>query len=463
MKITPLEGLTAKKLGAESSKPLTLAAIHRHQMDKLAETLAYVRTKSPFYREKFAHIASLDGVDEEKFAALPFTSEEELRRQGEEMLCVSQDEVARIITMQSSGTTGPPKRLFFSEDDLEQTLEFFHYGMQALVAPGERVLILLPGRTPDSAGDLLARGLARMAVSSRIHGLVADPEAAARELAAHPCEVILGFPVQILALARCAAALKIDIGRIRSVLLCSDYIPRAVCQTLGELWQCRVFSHYGTVETGLGGGVECEALKGCHLREADLFFEVICPRTGAVLPPGEFGEIVFSTLHRRAMPLLRYRTGDSGRLLAGSCPCGSSIRRLDRVRGRINQVRQLNNGGTLSMADLDEALLPVPGILDFQAVLGRAANHDQLTLRFVVGPGQADTVMEEAEFRLQRLAALEDIPLILEMAASGRIHQGKRIIEEKRVKITSVPTFGTEHHITCRKLIQKKTKCHLTT
>jgi len=432
MNISPLESLMAKKLGADSSKPVPFAAIRRYQMDKLAETVAYARRRSPFYREKFVGLPWLDGVGEEIFAALPFTSEEELRQRGGEMLCVSQDEVARIITMQSSGTTGAPKRLFFSEDDLEQTLDFFHHGMQALVFPGERVLLLLPGKSPDSAGDLLARGLARMDVRSRIYGLVADPVEAVQELAAHPCEVILGFPVQILALARCAAALKVDIGRIKSVLLCSDYIPQAVGQALSELWQCQVFSHYGTVETGLGGGVECEARNGCHLREADLFFEVICSRTGAVLPPGEYGEIVFTTLNRQAMPLIRYRTGDYGRLLTGSCPCGSNIRRLDQVRGRINQVRELENGCNLSMADLDETLLPVPGILDFQAVLERGAKRDQLTLRFTVIPAQADTVMGEIKSRLQGLAVLENISLVLELERSGRIQQGKRIIEEKR-------------------------------
>jgi phenylacetate-coenzyme A ligase PaaK-like adenylate-forming protein len=171
---------------------------------------------------------------------------------------------------------------------------------------------------------------------------------------------------------------------------------------------------------------------GIHLRETDLFFEVICPQTGTVLAPGEFGEIVFSTLHRRAMPLIRYRTGDYGRLLAGPCPCGSSIRRLDRVQGRINQVRELKNGCHLSMAELDEILLPVPGILDFQAVLERVANCDQLSLRLTLIPGQADTVLQEVRARLQGLADLKDLSFALELEGSGRIQPGKRVIEEKR-------------------------------
>jgi len=432
MKISPLEGIMAEKLGAHPGRPVEPDVIRRYQLERLAETVQYASGKSPFYRTKLAAIRERNLTGEALLAALPFTSEDELRRHGREMLCVSQDEVARVITIRSSGTTGEAKRLFFSDEDLEQTLDFFHHGMRSLVEPGEKVLILLPGKTPDSTGDLLARALARMDAGSRVHGLVADPKQAAGEVFADPCEVIVGFPVQVLALMRCAAALEIETGRIKSILLCSDYIPRSVCTDLTELRQCRVFSHYGAVETGLGGGVECEARNGCHLRETDLLFEIICPQTGQVRPPGEFGEIVFSTLNRRAMPLIRYRTGDYGRLLPDACACGSNIRRLDQVRGRINQVRRLENGCQLTMADLDETLFAVPGILDFQAVLTRKHNRDRLMLRVSVATGQAVNVLEDAAARLQRLAMLKDIPLSLELETSGRIQQGKRVIKDNR-------------------------------
>jgi len=432
MKISPLERVIAGKLGMGHGQPLEPDAVRGYQLDRLAETIAYARKNSPFYRTKLAALGDRGLAGEELLAELPFTSEEELRRHGRKMLCVSQDEVARIITMHSSGTTGEPKRLFFSGDDLEQTLDFFQHGMRSLVEPGEKVLILLPGKSPDSTGDLLARALARMDVDSHVHGLVADPEQAAKEIFGDRYQAIVGFPVQILALARCAAALELDTGPIQSVLLCSDYIPQAACTALEAMWRCRVFSHYGTVETGLGGGVECEARNGCHLRESDLLFEVVCPRTGTIRPPGEFGEIVFSTLNRRAMPLIRYRTGDHGRLLPGPCACGSTIRRLDRVRGRINQERQLKNGHRLAMADLDEALLSVPGVLDFQAFLDGTAKGDRLTLRFTVLKEHAANPLYEAASRLRGLAALEDVQMVPELSTGSHIWRGKRLIKDNR-------------------------------
>ncbi len=98
---------------------------------------------------------------------------------------------------------------------------------------------------------------------------------------------------------------------------------------------CEVFAHSGLTETGFGGGVECGAHQGYHLREADLFVEIVDPGTGRPLPDGEPGEIVVSTLCRLAMPLIRYRTGDLGHLLPGPCVCGSPFRRLGAVAGRI--------------------------------------------------------------------------------------------------------------------------------
>ncbi len=96
-----------------------------------------------------------------------------------------------------------------------------------------------------------------------------------------------------------------------------------------------MFNHYGMTEMGLGGGVDCRALTGYHLREADLYFEIVDPVDGRPLPDGEPGEVVFTTLTRRGMPLIRYRTGDLARFLPGSCPCGTVLRRLDHVQGRL--------------------------------------------------------------------------------------------------------------------------------
>ena len=275
MIITPLEALIGKTVGRASQEtaPLARSAIEHYQGDRLRLLVDFCREHSPFYRQKFAAtgIGTITGMED--LTGLPLTSEAELRNHGSAMVCVSQDEVARIITIHSSGTTGIPKRLFFSDEDLERTLDFFHQGMQSLVNSGQRVAILLPGATPDSTGHLLAQALRRMRVSSVILGLVDDPEQTARRLSESPPDVLVGFPVHILAIARMAAAMAFPLGTIRSLLLCSDYIPVSLCTQLKEMLACEIFTHYGTVETGLGGGVDCMAHCGTHLREADLLFE----------------------------------------------------------------------------------------------------------------------------------------------------------------------------------------------
>ena len=84
--------------------------------------------------------------------------------------------------------------------------------------------------------------------------------------------------------------------------------------------------------------MECRARNGYHLREADLFFEVVDPVSGSPVPDGTPGEVVFTTLTRRAMPLIRYRTGDVAAMLPGPCACGSPLRRLSRIAGRLRRT-----------------------------------------------------------------------------------------------------------------------------
>ena len=381
MKKTPLEGWLAARVPAHDDGTLT-ERIDRYQLQRLRETVDYVREKSPFYRDLFAGIG-VDPVKElKRFSTLPFTTADDLREQGPRMLCCSQDEIERVVTLQSSGTTGPAKRVFFTARDLEATIDFFAHGMATLVEPGATVIIFLPGELPDSVGDLLARGLIRTRVNPVVFGPVRDHSAARAAIMKHPRPCLVGIPTQILALARGDLAGTIPKGWVESVLLSTDYVPKAIERELERLWGCRVLTHYGMTETGLGGGVECEAGDGYHLREADLYTEIIDPGTGMPVADGEEGEVVFTTLRRRGMPLVRYRTGDLARLVTPPCPCGTVLKRLGRVRGRIGAELSLKGGGRLLMSALDEALFPIPGVLDFTAEVRTQGESDQLNLCF---------------------------------------------------------------------------------
>lgn len=91
----------------------------------------------------------------------------------------------------------------------------------------------------------------------------------------------------------------------------------------------------GLTESAYGCAVECRSHDGMHIREADIFLECVDVVSGRPVPPGQKGEIVLTTLTREAMPLVRYRTGDYAAILPGPCRCGSPLRRLERVQGRI--------------------------------------------------------------------------------------------------------------------------------
>jgi phenylacetate-coenzyme A ligase PaaK-like adenylate-forming protein len=167
------------------------------------------------------------------------------------------------------------------------------------------------------------------------------------------------------------AGAAIGKGSIESVLLSADYVPRALAQTLEEVWGCRVFAHYAMTEMGHGGGVECEALAGYHLREADLYFEVVDHETEETCPDGKIGEVVFTTLTRQGMPLIRYRTGDIARMITQPCSCGSILRRMDYVRGRWNGLVRLDTDCTLTIYEMDETLFRLPGLLDYRATVSK--------------------------------------------------------------------------------------------
>jgi phenylacetate-coenzyme A ligase PaaK-like adenylate-forming protein len=404
MTLSPLHPWIAAKLGLSPAE-LTLPRLRAWQLQKAQETLRLLRERSPFYRRHLAEAPALL-TDLAELPRFPFTTAADLRQHGLHMVCVSQSEIERVVTLETSGTTGLPKRVYFTAADQELTRDFFHHGMSTFTEAGDRVLILLPGERPGSVGDLLAEALPRMGAIGLKHGPGHSPAETLAVIRREAVTGLVGTPTQALALARHPDGAGL---RLKNCLLVSDYVSAAISRVVEAAWDCRVFTHYGMTETGLGGGVECVARRGYHLREADLVVEIIHPATGQPLPPGEPGEVVFTTLTRRGMPLFRYRTGDVSRLVPGECPCGTSLPTLARISGRVDGVVNLGSNRSLTMADLDEALFPLAGLLNFTAAVG----PNRLELETSAAPGY------EAAVAMALRPALESLPAIREAQQAG--------------------------------------------
>ncbi|HEX2966175.1 MAG TPA: AMP-binding protein [Syntrophorhabdaceae bacterium] len=376
--ITPLDAWIRRKICSNPalSGESFLADLESYQLSKINKTIEYARQNTGFYRNRLDLVKPLKCLSD--ITAIPFTESLELNHKPFDFLAVSQHEVARIVTLRTSGSTGSTKRLFFTEADLELTIDFFRYGMSTLVQPGQKVAVLLPGEKPDSVGDLLRKGLLRMNVEVLSYGPVSDPDHAAEIIGSFQADCLVGIPTQVLAIARSRSASKLNC--VRNILLSTDYVPRAIAGALSNIWGCRVFNHYGMTEMGLGGGVDCEDLGGYHLREADLYFEIVDRITGDPCPAGTIGEVVFTTLTRQGTPLIRYRTGDVARMLPEPCRCGTVLRRMDWVRGRWNGIVQISPTNSLLLSELDEVLFELPQVLDYRVTTTKREGALQLHL-----------------------------------------------------------------------------------
>lgn len=376
---------------------------------------------------------------------LPFTYPDALASASESFLAVPHDEVEGVISLPTSGTTGKAKRIYCTPGDLALTADFFRHGMQFMVRPGrtdgqpDHVVLLMSGDRPGSVGDLLSRGMRELGVSCEVAGFVPPGDAGEAAMMARLRELrptcLVGVPAQIFSLSRHAGARSLD---LRGVLLSGDAVTKALRSGIESGFGCPVFVHYGLTECGLGGAVECDERCGSHMREADLIHEIV-DRGGRELPPGSWGEIVITTLTREAMPLLRYRTGDEGRVIAGPCACGSVLSRIE-LRGRLSRRIDLPGGGALRGIALDEALFALPGLRGYAATVYRDVGDRPLGLLVDVYPvpgANAQRLAADARIVLGALPELGDFPVTVRIVAAGsgeesRITQAKMRFAERR-------------------------------
>lgn len=364
-KLPRASGKTSEPAGSPAfnqafDQAVSAEALASYRLNMLNAQLRYARQNSRFYN-RVLQDCRLPLASVGDLSSVPFTTPDDVQIHGKEMVCVGADQIERIVTIPSTGSSGSPKRLFFSQGDLSRTADFFHIGMKYMCGAGDEVFIFMPAASENSIGLLLARGLEKLGAQPRVFGVIGDnpadyKEAAEALMRADP-HTLVGIPSQMRRLALAAPDIRPE-----NALLSADYIPWAAKEAISRIWGCEVFEHYGLTESGYGCAVECKAHEGQHIRHDELLLEIIEPRGVNPVPDGQWGEIVLTTLRREAMPLIRYRTGDISRLICPVCACGSELPRLDRVRGRISEItREVN------IYEMDELLLSCDGIYDYRA------------------------------------------------------------------------------------------------
>ncbi len=417
---TPVQFEIERKIGIPQNA-LSSQILQEWQLSRLNQVIQYVRHYSLFYKKMFASSPEqLNSFNE--FEKFPFTTADDISIEGNRMICVSQSEIARIVTLDTSGTTGKPKRIYFTREDQELTIIFFGVGMSTLIEPGYKVLILLPGKIPGSVGDLLQKGIERIGSVGIQHGPFTDPFATNERIEALQIQTLVGTPKQVFTLVRAWQMAGKKKCPVRSILLSTDYAAPSLMNQIRNGWNCSVLQHYGMTEAGLGVGIDCAAVRGFHLREADIYFELIDSH-GLPVPDGQHGEVVLTTLTRSGMPLIRYKTKDISRVLPGDCPCGTTLKTYEWIK-----KRKEDDYFVITIQELDDIIFTQSGINGFDA-----AWIDQ-TINL--------NLYWETEFNFQNAALIEwmisnQYPTIKHIIIENKIGFPDSAFEMRKKRITS--------------------------
>jgi len=388
---------------------------HRH---KLQQALQYCYDSSSFYREVFdaAGLKPEDIGDPEELTKLPLTEPHHLASIPYRFLCISQSEIARPYTFATSGTTGPQKKVFWTHRDLERITDFMSAGIGTVASQQDVVLINLPDGRPNSQADLLFKGVGKFGATPVLSGMNLSAREFLKIVEDFGSTIIFGYTRRLFRLSKELQRTQDLRGKgVKVLFLAAEYLPGAMRKELENIWNCRVHTHYGLTEMGLGVAVECVAGSGYHFNEADLLVEVVNPNTGERVPPGEEGELVFTTLNREAMPLLRYRTHDISRLLVEPCPCGAStLHRIDTVKKRLESILEIGDGDEIYPTFFDDVLFEVPGLIDYQVTVTGEENKDRLDFKV-----EMISTTETSASKIER--RLLSVPIIAKNIAAGRM------------------------------------------
>ena len=315
--------------------------IEKLQLDRVKNLVHYVYERIPLYKERFdeAGVSPDDLQTLDDLRKFPFTVKQDLRDSYPfGMFAVPIDEVARIHC--SSGTTGTASVVGYTEHDLDEWGDCFARFVRAADCGPGSVMQVAYGYGLFTGG-LGAHEGGQHAGCAMVPTSTGNTKRQVRLLRDFKVEVLACTPSYALVIADTAKAMGIDKSELhlKAAILGAEPCSEGMRKEIEEKLDCQVYDIYGLSEV-MGPGVSCECGEqhGLHVNEDKFIIEIVDPETFEPLPDGQWGEVVFTTLTKECSPLVRYRTRDISRIIPGTCPCGRTGRRMDRIAGRTDDM-----------------------------------------------------------------------------------------------------------------------------
>jgi phenylacetate-CoA ligase len=417
----------------------------RLQLANLKNLVERLYTNVKFYRDKMDEmdIKPRDIHGLEDIAHLPFTTKDDLRlNYPHGLLACPKDRIVEVHM--SSGTTGKPVVDEYTMNDIN----IWRESMARTLAGG--------GCTKDDiVQNCYGYGLFTGGPGAHYGALTIGAEVlpmssgnTARQLMVMQdfgSTMLTCTPSYALYMAEEAADMGLDLHRLPIAKGCFGAEPWSenMRKEIENRYGMKAYDIYGLTEIiGPGVSFECEAQEGLHINE-DLFYpEIIDPQTGKPLPPGEKGELVFTTLTKEGTPLLRYRTRDITYFMPGSCSCGRTTARMHRLFGRTDDMLIIR-GVNVFPSQIEQALIEIEGTEpQYLIVVNRGSSHlDEVELQVEVKQeffSDETRQLEQLRARIEgvmrsKLQISLRVKLVEPKTIERSIGKAKRVIDNRNI------------------------------
>ncbi|OAG28569.1 phenylacetate--CoA ligase family protein [Thermodesulfatator autotrophicus] len=415
------------------------------QLKRLKDTVERVYHLVPFYRKKFdeiglkpQHIKSLDDLKN-----LPFTTKQDLRDNYPfGLFAAPMDQIVRIHS--SSGTTGKPTVVGYTENDLRVWTEVMYrtYKM-ANVGPGDVV--------HNAYGYGLFTGGLGFHYGAEAVGAAVVPSSVG--FTKRQLMLLKDFGATILCCTPSYALHLAEVAREEGFDPPKDFLLRAgffgaepasegLRQAVAEAWGIKYFEAYGLSEI-IGPGVAASCPEGeLHIFEDHFIPEIINPETGEVLPEGQEGELVFTTLSKQGLPIIRYRTKDIASLYKAPCKCGRTVLRMGRIVGRTDDML-IVSGVNVFPSQVEHVLTQVEGltpnyviVVDKRGVLDVLEVWVEVDERVFTGDiGSLENLKRKLEEELANALFLRArVKLVEPKTLERSMGKAKRVVDRRELK-----------------------------